>query len=189
MIFGINPHLPTCLTSKRRQRGSILVEMTLAMPVLIFAGFNMLDLWQFMSEKQVAIDTARAGARWACATQMKGDVLINDADSFNFPMKCNQVISAFEALEPGEPLALDAKAAHYSCVYLRASGLALDKWDINPVIPPSNEIIPGLWVQTVDIEIKQNESSCLGCLRQIALSAPKAASRYYLAFPVIEVII
>ncbi len=189
MIFETNPHSQICLTAKRRQRGSILVEMALVMPLLILAGFNMLDLWQFMSEKQVAVETARAGARWACATQMKGDVLRNDADSFNFPMKCNQVISTFEALDPGESLALDAKAAQYSCLYLRASGLAIDKWDINPVIPPSSEIIPGLWVQPVDIEIKQDNSSCLGCLRQIALSAPKAASRYYLAFPVIDVII
>jgi hypothetical protein len=168
----------------RKQKGSILIEMTLAMPLLIFAGFNMLDLWHFMSKKQVAVETARAGGRWACATQMEGDQLSNDADSFNFPMKCDQIISNYKTIELDEIIALDVKTANYSCLYLRASGLEPGQWQINPVISDSREIIPGLLVQSIDIQINQQDSTCLGCLRQIALSPPKASSLYNLPFPI-----
>lgn len=186
MVIDSGCYSKACPTTTRQQKGSILVEMTLAMPLLIFAGFNMLDLWHFMSEKQVAIETARVGGRWACATQMDGDELSNNADSFEFPMKCAQVISAYNELE--ELPALDAKTANYSCLYLRASGLDPEQWEIDAVISDSQEVIPGLFVQTVDMEVKQEKSSCLGCLRQMALSPPKASSRYNLPFPIIEVV-
>lgn len=167
--------------AKSNQAGSILVEMTLAMPILLIAGLNMFDLWHYMSHKQIAVESARAGGRWAAATQIAHDTLSDGADAYSFPMRCDHVLDAM--VEDAELLALDAKTARYTCQYLQSSGLKTMEWRVNPAISETTEVTPSLFIQTIDVEVQQEINTCVGCVRQFTLSPPKASARYNLPFP------
>lgn len=161
---------------KKRERGALLVEFAVILPLLGFMLAVALDLSNALRHKQLITDAARQAARIASARGYEDTTLYLGAS-------LSQPCSVYVQL-PAMPYA-DAIAKRTACQYLQDNAkVGPDSWNVAVQPGPIDGIQfdnsdPNRRLMSITVQITTAAPRCILCVGPTHMIRPEATSTFY----------